>query len=140
MISSTKNYTAAGLIAHTDNLVLLGRRSSKCLSLNGYWSMPCGIIDPGESPKQAAIREFFEETDVEPNKEVVFLSDFLIQKRQQDYFALFSMKVPDLIFPSSMAKDALEHDEWGFFRIAKNSLPQPMTKETRDSILKLIPQ
>ena len=140
MISSTKNYTAAGLIVHTDNLVLLGRRSSNCLSLNGYWSMPCGIIDPGESPKQAAIREFFEETDVEPNKEVVFLSDFLIEKQQQDYFALFSMKVPDLIFPSSMAKDALEHDEWGFFRIGKNSLPQPMTKETRDSILKLIPQ
>lgn len=137
MISSTKKYTAAGLLVHTENLVLLGRRSSKCLSLSGYWSVPCGIIDPGESPEEAARREFFEETDVEAKKQILFLSDFLIDKKQKDYFALFSMKIPDLIFPSSLAQDALEHDEWGFFKISKNSLPQPITKEIKECILKL---
>lgn len=137
MISSTKKYISAGLLVHTENLVLLGRRSSKCLSLGGYWSVPCGMIDAGESPEEAAKREFLEETGIEAKKEILFLSDFLVHKKQKEYFALFSMKVPDLIFPSSLAKDALEHNEWGFFRISKNSLPQPTTKEIRQCILKL---
>ena len=137
MTSSTKKYTAAGLLVHTESLVLLGKRSTKCLSLNGYWSVPCGIIDPGESPEETARREFFEETDVKAKEQILFLSDFLIHKKQKDYFALFSMKIPDLIFPSSLAQDALEHDEWGFFRISRNSLPQPMTKEIKECILKL---
>lgn len=119
MISSTKKYTAAGLLVHTENLVLLGKRSTKCLSLNGYWSVPCGIIDPGESPEETARREFFEETDVKAKEQILFLSDFLIHKKQKDYFALFSMKIPDLIFPSSLAQDALEHDEWGFLEFQK---------------------
>jgi hypothetical protein len=33
--------------------------------------------------------------------------------------------------------DAIEHEEWGFFRLDKNSLPMPMTKEARKIILKL---
>jgi len=47
------------------------------------------------------------------------------------------MKLNDLIFPSSGAIDAIEHDEWGFFKINKNTLPTPMTKETRGCILNL---
>ncbi len=47
------------------------------------------------------------------------------------------MEINDLIFPSSEAIDAIEHEEWGFFKIEKKSLPMPMTKETRNSILRL---
>ena len=135
MISSTKNYIAAGIVAHIGGLVLLGRRSKNCYNLAGHWSMPCGMIDPGENPEQAARREFFEETGVRAHGEVLFLDDFVV--KEDKYFALFSMELNDLIFPSSDAIDAIEHDEWGFFKIKKNTLPNPMTKETRDCILKL---
>lgn len=135
MISLTKDYIAAGIVVHIRDLALLGRRSKNCYNLAGHWSMPCGMIDPGENPEQAARREFFEETGVRALGEVKFLDDFIV--KEDKYFALFSMEVNDLIFPSNDAIDAIEHDEWGFFKIDKNSLPTPMTKETRNSILKL---
>ncbi len=39
--------------------ILLARRSD-----NGRWSLPAGIIDPGEQPADAVLREVFEETGV----------------------------------------------------------------------------
>ena len=135
MISSTKDYIAAGIATYIDGLVLLGRRSKKCHTFAGHWSMPCGMIDSGENAEQAARREFFEETGVRLHGEISFLDDFIV--KEDKYFALFCMKLNGLIFPSSDAIDALEHDEWGFFKIKKNTLPTPMTKETRDCILKL---
>lgn len=47
--------------------VLLTKRSD-----NGEWSLPSGILEPGEQPAQAMIREIAEETCVEA--EVVRLS------------------------------------------------------------------
>ena len=135
MISSNKEYIAAGIIASFKDLVLLGRRSKNCYNLAGHWSMPCGMINRGEDPKIAAKREFFEETGVRAQKEIKFLNDFEVKDNK--YFALYSMKIEELIFPSDDAIDAIEHDEWGFYKIDKNSLPLPMTKETKKSILKL---
>ncbi|PYC82156.1 NUDIX hydrolase [Streptomyces tateyamensis] len=39
--------------------VLLGRRTD-----SGQWALPGGIIDPGEQPADAVVRECFEETGV----------------------------------------------------------------------------
>jgi 8-oxo-dGTP pyrophosphatase MutT (NUDIX family) len=51
--------TAAGAVFDSDGRVLLGRRSD-----TGNWGLPGGIIDPGEEPADAAVREIFEETGV----------------------------------------------------------------------------
>ncbi|MFF0298233.1 NUDIX domain-containing protein [Kitasatospora sp. NPDC004614] len=42
-----------------DGRVLLGRRAD-----NGEWSLVGGIVDPGEQPADAAVRECLEETGV----------------------------------------------------------------------------
>jgi 8-oxo-dGTP diphosphatase len=39
--------------------VLLARRSD-----TGRWSLPAGVVDPGEQPAEAIVREVFEETGV----------------------------------------------------------------------------
>jgi 8-oxo-dGTP pyrophosphatase MutT (NUDIX family) len=51
--------TAMGAVLDGQGRVLLGRRAD-----NGMWTLPGGIIDPGEQPADAAVREVFEETGV----------------------------------------------------------------------------
>ena len=51
--------TAAGVVLDADGRVLLGRRSD-----TGHWGLPGGIVDPGEEPADAAVREIYEETGV----------------------------------------------------------------------------
>ena len=55
-------YAAAGIALLDQNgLVFLVRRSSR-VSHGGSWTIPGGYVDDGESPLQAAVREFKEET------------------------------------------------------------------------------
>ena len=55
---------SAGVILKHGDEVLLCKRGSK-ETLPNIWSIPGGGIENGESPGQAAIREFHEETDIE---------------------------------------------------------------------------
>jgi 8-oxo-dGTP diphosphatase len=51
---------ASGVVLDDDNAVLLVRRKD-----NGEWSLPAGMVDPGEQPADAVLREIHEETGVE---------------------------------------------------------------------------
>lgn len=51
--------TAMGVVLDDRGRVLLGRRND-----TGNWTLPGGIIDPGEQPADAACREVYEETGV----------------------------------------------------------------------------
>lgn len=126
---------SAGIIVRLNNLALLGRRSKICKTLNGYWSMPCGMCEDFEKPINTAKREFFEETNIILKSEVKFLTEF--KNHKGGIFYVFYSDVDDLIFPDQKATDAVEHEEWGFFKIEKNCLPSPMTKEIKNSILML---
>lgn len=42
---------------------------------DGYWGIPKGLIDPGEDPLQAAIREFKEETGITPQGDFIPLGE-----------------------------------------------------------------
>lgn len=126
-------FDAAGLIVKFKDLVLLGRRSKFCHDLNGYWSMACGAIESDEKPEETAIREFFEETNIKIDKEVSQLTSF--NMKNGGTFYVYYTEIQDLLFPDSKAQDALEHDEWGYFKIEKNCLPTPITQETTKAIL-----
>lgn len=135
MTSLNKEYFAAGIAVTMNKLILLGRRSVFCENLAGYWSIPSGLIEKEETPEDAARREFFEETGILARKNILFIGDFEITTDK--YFALFSFEVKSLIFPSTSAQDAFEHDEWGFFKIGKKTLPTPMSDDLIDLIIKL---
>lgn len=51
----------SALIVQNDNVLLIKRKSTV---YNGYWALPGGIIDYLEEPKDALIREVFEEAKV----------------------------------------------------------------------------
>ena len=48
-----------GVVRDDHDRVLLTRRSD-----NGRWSLPAGMVEPGEQPADAVLREVFEETGV----------------------------------------------------------------------------
>ncbi len=54
-----------GLIYNQNNEVLLLRRSRPARGETGYWELPGGGLDHGESPQQALLREIQEETRLE---------------------------------------------------------------------------
>ncbi|MFB4422919.1 NUDIX hydrolase [Streptomyces sp. QL37] len=57
------------------------------------WELPGGRIDPGESARQAALRELFEETGHEPDGPLRFVghAEFALAPRQRrEYGALFA--------------------------------------------------
>jgi 8-oxo-dGTP diphosphatase len=61
----TKQYRlAAGVYAMRGVHILMLERASGMMT--GFWSVPGGIVDPGETPQQAAVRELFEEAGITP--------------------------------------------------------------------------
>lgn len=60
--------------------VFKGRQGDECLlleSIDGYWGFPKGHAEPGEKPKDTAVRETYEETGIIINKnELNFSVDY----------------------------------------------------------------
>jgi 8-oxo-dGTP diphosphatase len=55
---------AASLVRAPDGRVLLAERTPRQLSA-GFWEAPGGRVDPGETPRQAAVRELEEEVGIQ---------------------------------------------------------------------------
>lgn len=55
-----REFSAGGIVFNNKGLVLLTKHSQ-----NKHWSFPKGLIDPGQTPEGAAIREVKEEGGVE---------------------------------------------------------------------------
>jgi len=54
---------AVCIVQAADGRVLMAQRTARQLSA-GYWELPGGKVDPGETPQQAAVRELAEETGI----------------------------------------------------------------------------
>lgn len=110
----------AVVVRDDDGRVLLGRRTS---SYAGQWCIPCGYVEWDEDVREAAVREFKEETglDVETGVVIAVHSNFHLREKQTvgvwfealsvsgelrpdddldrlEYFALDDL--PDLAFPT----------------------------------------
>ena len=55
---------AAGVYLERDGKILILERAAGVMI--GFWTLPSGILDAGESPEEAARRELFEETGLRP--------------------------------------------------------------------------
>lgn len=78
---------ASYAIIHTDNKILLCRLSSGATSHIGYWTLPGGGLDFGESPEENMIREVEEETGlIVRSKSILEIDNFVDRSKDNvDY-------------------------------------------------------
>ncbi|MBV7700676.1 NUDIX domain-containing protein [Streptomyces sp. TRM70350] len=72
---------------HRDEVVMVYDR------FRGHWELPGGLLEPGESPRQAAVRELAEESGQVPGDPLQFVgyAGFLLGPAQRaEYGALFT--------------------------------------------------
>ena len=67
--SPVKRAAGIAFLSPTTSAVLLAKRSARVGSFMGYWATPGGMVEPGESDFEAALREVEEEFGI-------YLEDF----------------------------------------------------------------
>lgn len=126
-----------GIIVKHNNKVLLCKRGPK-ESLPNQWSVPSGHLEKGEDPKDGALREFKEETNLKISGNLdlvgllhIYQNDMKLKKGVMFVFLHNSNKElePDL----EKAKDGHEHTKCEHF--SKKELP--ITKKN-DQLRKII--
>ena len=123
----------AGVVVRFKETVLLGKRSLNGCAYEGYWSIPCGLVEEGESTFGAAERELFEETGIKIKYPLKYVCRFNMS--DEEIFYIYLHVASEVLLPSPDARDHWEHSEWGHFIAEANCLPDPMSKEIKESIL-----
>jgi len=121
----------AGIIITYNKTVMMFKRSPKLHKFGGYWSIPSGHREEGETPKECAIRETFEETQI-----IIKDSNAVNLVQELDtgngvfyiyHWCMDNLKKPILDF---------EHTEWGMLPSIDSLTPiQPEMKKIIDVIL-----
>jgi|TARA_R110002096_G_scaffold378392_1_gene572497 8-oxo-dGTP pyrophosphatase MutT (NUDIX family) len=115
---------AAGVIIKYGRTVLLCKRSNVC-NFAGYWSIPAGAVERGETVFEAAERELLEETKIKIERPLVLVLKTQAIRSQaggDEPFHIYRYDVDELPYPEL----DFEHTEYGWFDLGH--LPSPMCK------------
>ena len=130
-IHFTDPKVGVGVFVVKDGKILLVRRTMA--PEIGKWSIPAGYIDHGEDPQAVAVREAYEETNLQV--EIEQLIDVYHNPPEQGGASLFILYQAKLIGGTPKAGD--DADAVGFF--APDALPTLAFKSTRDVIDRYFP-
>ncbi len=95
-----------------DNRVLF-LQTAEGKSEAGKWGVPAGKLEKNETPRDAAIRELFEETGIslDPSSQIRSLGPLYIRKPELDYvFHLFKVQLPQA--PNVRLSDEHQSYKW----------------------------
>jgi ADP-ribose pyrophosphatase YjhB (NUDIX family) len=123
----------AGILVADEYNVLLAKRNTKPgVRFPGYWSPFAGAIEEGETPREAAVRELFEESEIKAEGRIEFLGK--IKRGGYGLFFLFLYRVKGIPYPRIDS----EHTEWGIFKMKSIlSSPNPMDPWIVEEISKI---
>ena len=107
---------AAGVVVISRGVAILSRRILKykgeSVPFGGYWSPFAGLIEQGETPEEAAVRELREESNIEiAAEDLIFLKELKSKERS---FMLYAIDLEE--FPKKI-KLCEEHTDMGYFFI-----------------------
>jgi 8-oxo-dGTP diphosphatase len=103
---------SACYIQSQEKLLLLQRAVKK--SEGGTWTVPAGKLEKNETPKQAALRELFEETGIKL-KSIQSLGSIYIRRPELDYvYHMFNIKL-DKIPLIVLSKEEHQNHLWASY-------------------------
>jgi len=123
----------SGILVKYKNRGLFCKRS-KTNTLPNEWSIPSGQIEGDETPKQAAVREFYEETGIKIKEKDIKFVDLLniyntTKTNKRGLMYIFLHESSKIILPNlKLAKDGFEHEECQYFDVED----VPFTKKTEE--------
>lgn len=112
----------SGIVLKYNDKCLLCKRSDKYTHPN-KWFIPAGKIEVGETPRESAVRELFEETNIEISEtDIDFIGTIPVINEDGntdgDFIYIFVVDLVRKLTPNlSVAVDGYEHTECGYFNI-----------------------
>ncbi len=104
------------IIVHTlikiDNKYLVTKRSKKESTYPGYWDIPGGLVEIGELPKNAVIRETKEEVGLKIKPTIVIHEDSNYDKEKDMIFIRLVYLCELLDKNLNIKLDSSEHDDY----------------------------
>jgi 8-oxo-dGTP pyrophosphatase MutT (NUDIX family) len=128
LFGESKECKAAGIFFTDGNHVLLLRRADKVLT--GYWGLPGGHAEEGETPRQTAFREVEEETGRKPG------GYKFGELSKSDRWTCFFHRI-DKRFPCELSD---EHDAWEWIKFDEldDYKLHPMFKRAKSEYVKFV--
>ena len=113
---------AAVLLIQTRDGRFLSLRRSQGSELE-HWGILGGMVDPGETPKEAAIREAYEEGKCIPQNNVDFLDTYIAYSPKYGKTPVHIFRT--IIDHPCQIRMNVEHDKLGWFKL--RDWPEPKT-------------
>ena len=128
IIEIKKPSLIGGVIVKSEGKILLLRRSEVAGKYPNFWAVPMGHVKSGETSKEGAYREFYEETklDIDPNSLV-----YLTTLKDSKYNRILNIYKIELEGQPEPELDE-EHSDWGYFD--PKSLPHPIEDNLRQEL------
>jgi ADP-ribose pyrophosphatase YjhB (NUDIX family) len=114
----------SGVVVKVNGECLLCKRNGKS-SYPNMWSIPSGHVEKDESTKEAAYREFYEETDINIDNYDLDFVGILPKKKKTDgsikgMMYVYLLNTHEYMYPNlETAQDGHEHTECGYFGLDK---------------------
>ena len=113
-----------GVLVKVNGECLLCKRGHKA-SYPNTWSVPGGHIEKGETTKEGALREFYEETDIDISDYDLDLAGVIVNRKKTDnkiksLMYVYLLPTHEYMYPNlETAQDGHEHTECGYFGLDK---------------------
>lgn len=116
-----KKIYAGTVVKYRDKFLFCKRNSN--MPYGGMWSIVGGGVENNENIKEAAVREFLEETNIEVTRDKLKLIGIIPRynrngKKYKGKMFVFLMNVDEKIIPDlDLAVDGEEHTKCGYFTL-----------------------
>jgi 8-oxo-dGTP diphosphatase len=128
-VSDGVTHIATGVAVVKDDKILVVRRVADDETLAGEWELPGGGVDPGETIKEGAIRELYEETGLDVDTVLGTFEGF-------DYTTAKKPKARQINFKVTVRPGAIKLTEHDMYRwIVAKDIPNLKTNKVMEDCL-----